>query len=201
MPRGSARASVIFAIAAVALAGCTPAPVSPTLPKVIWENGTSPLEADPAVIAARAADLGRALAWNAADFSVAQFTDHHSPDFADKIYTAFRGTYLTRGVDPRALPGPSVWQPVSVDGTELVVCDASDDWYTDSGHSAAYELTSGFLLTITLEQNAAGALVLADKQPSLDECDATGAPIGRFDPVPVVPKTITSAIAPDGTRD
>jgi hypothetical protein len=193
-------ATVVVAIGVGALAGCTPPAVVPD-PEVVWESqGTSPLEDDAAVVAARAADLARALAFNTLDFARDDFTTTHTAAYAAKIYDAFETTYVDIEAEPRALPGPSIWMPLSVeegdDGTiAVVVCDASDHWIIETGVEPSYDLTDAFELTVLLERDG-DRLVVADKQVSLNECDATGAPIGRFDPTPVPPSEITSVVAP-----
>lgn len=202
MMRPAACLGLLVAIGA--LAGCTPSSPTPTVvedPVVVWEvEGASPLEDDPAVAAARAADLARALAWNARDFGRADFVSTHTPRFADTIFDAFETTYVDIGAEPRSLPGPSIWLPVSVEevaggNVTVVVCDASDHWIIEAGVTPEYDLTDGFLLTILLEREG-DRLLMADKQVTLDECDATGAPVGVFEPVPVPPEEITEVSPP-----
>jgi hypothetical protein len=191
-------------VAIAVLAGCTPSSPTPTAapdPVVLWDvEGTSPLEDDPAVAAARAADLARALAWNALDFGRADFVSTHTARFADKIFDAFETTYVDIGAEPRSLPGPSIWLPVSVeeaaDGNiTVVVCDASDHWIIEADVAPEYDLADAFLLTIVLERDG-DSLLMADKRVSLEQCDATGAAVGVFEPAPIPPMEIAAVSPP-----
>ena len=99
-------------------------------------------------------------------------------------------------------PGPAIWLPISVETLEdettvVVLCDASDPWIIKGDTAPSYDLTKGFLLERTLE-SVDGRLVLIESQRSHTECDATGAPVGRFDPVPVPRESISEGdiIAP-----
>lgn len=186
-------------ILVLALAGCTPTgPGVVETPKVVTESdGTSALESDEFVVAARAADLGEAVAWNAADFSIEQISSTHTATLVASMYKSFDATYVLHGEAPTILPGPSVWLPLGVTpvggGATVDVCDASKNWVITAGHETpTYDLAAGTKLTIDLVKDSSGAIVLAERRPSTEECDATGALVQRFDPVPTLPKSITA---------
>jgi hypothetical protein len=183
------------------LVGCTePEPVED--PKVVWEvDGTSELESDPAIEAVRAADLARRLAYNTLDFARSDFVAAYSPEYAENLYDGFTTQYGRLQAEPRVYPGPAILLPISVetmeDETTVVLCDASDPWIIQGDTAPSYDLTKGFLLEYTLE-SVDGRFVLMSSKSSLTECDATGAPVGRFDPVPVPRESISEndVIAP-----
>lgn len=193
------------------LAGCTPSPAPentpPPLPDVVVEvQGTSDLESDPYVMAARASELGFALAANALDFSIAEFTGTRSPDRAEYDFGNWFGQFVTLGKKPIAYPGPAILLPLEVvenaagDGATVTFCDASGPYLITANRAEGeYHLTDGTLTTWTLETEG-GVLQVGDKVGSAQECDATGAPVGRFDPQPELPAEITVVIGPDGTE-
>lgn len=157
-------------------------------------EGTSPLEDDPFVVAARAEDTGYLLAVNALDFSIPQFTETHSVEGAQELYDFFIDEYVTGGAPVVMFPGPSIWLPLEVnvnssgDGADVLFCDASVDWAISKEFpEPAYDLANGEELTITLETDDRGNLVFAGENRTGVACDANGAPVQRFDPQPTVP--------------
>jgi len=193
------RTLVVLAAAGVLLAGCTPTtPDGPTVipdPAIEAEiEPTSALESDPWVQAARAADLGYILAANGGDFSIAQYTSTRSERVAKLEFGAWKTSYVTNGGEPRMVPGPSVLLPIDVveesDGATVRFCDASSDWFVSDGHPEAdFDLAKG----VVTEFRLTGDGLLDSRSPSTTACDATGAPVGRFDPVPQLPTSITEA--------
>ena len=189
----------VLVVGAFTLAGCTPSPPVPVVPSIRWQSeGTSALETDPSVVAVREADLGLQLAANSRNFMQPSFVDTRTDRLARGFYDNWYGTYVTRQRDPLVQPGPSIWLPVSVTpsaggGSVVVVCDASDEWFVTAEHEPTYDLSQGWLLAMTVESSDDGRLVLSDRQISTDACDATGAPVGVFDPAPTLLVTITEA--------
>lgn len=193
--------SGLVALTALVLAGCTQAPREPTVvadPKVetVQEGTPSPLDTDRYLIAARDAYLGLAIAYNAVDFSVEQFTSTHSEESAKSIYDGFVFNYVTHKSEFLAVAGPAIWLPVSVvendagTGAEVTVCDDTKYWViTKAFPEPTYDLSQGVLLVITVGQDANGGLVEEDEKRSTTECDATGATVERFVPAPERPTT------------
>lgn len=175
----------------------SPVPEAVELPDVVWESdGTSPLETDEFVVAARAADLGLIFAWNTANFRLPEFTTTNSPSVVDRFADGFVNTFVTHDGDPTVYPGPSIWQPISVEtdgagAAVVVVCEVTRGWVIRAGEEPSFDLESGTELTIELEPGDDG-IVVSNSTGSTKACDATGAPIGRFDPVPVPPESITA---------
>ena len=163
-------------------------------PDIVWEqDGTSPLEDDPFVVAARASELGYVLAANSLDFTIEQFTSTRSERRALLEFGYWEGSYITLEGDPVAYPGPSILLPISVEpnaagdgGAVIEFCDASGPFIiTESQAVARYDVTQGHPSTWTLETDpVSGVLEVVDKRGSQASCDASGAPVGRFDPAP-----------------
>jgi hypothetical protein len=192
------------------LAACAPTPdpessdpVAPEpnagTPGLITEvEGTSDLEDDPFVIAARAEDTGFLMAVNALDFSIPEFTETHSADGAWEIYQFFIDENVI-GANPVIMfAGPAILLPLDVnvnesgDGAEVLFCDASVDWTISKEFpEPAYDLTAGQELTITLVTDDRGNLVFESEDRGGADCDATGAPVQRFDPAPVPPDSLS----------
>jgi hypothetical protein len=182
---------------ALSLTGCTP-PEPVEDPAVVWElDGTSPLESDPAIEFVRAADLAYRLAFNSLDFSRSDFLAAYPPSRANSLYHGFIAMYGNLQAEPRVYPGPAIWFPMSVETKEdhtivVLLCDASDKWIIQGDTAPSYDLTRGFVLEYTLEA-VDDHLLLIEETSSLTPCDATGAPVGRFDPVPVPPESISES--------
>ena len=164
-------------------------------PGIITEvEGTSELDEDPFVIAARAEDTGYLMAVNALDFSIPEFTQTHSPEDQQEIYDFFIDEYVTGGAPVIMFPGPSIWLPLEVsvneagDGAEVRFCDASVDWAVSAEFpEPAYDLANGEELVITIVTGDSGDLVFGGEERRGGSCDATGAPVQRFDPQPAIP--------------
>lgn len=202
----------ITAIAGLLLVGCSPEPApGPTeepggeqpqgTPTVVWEDGepSGGLEDDPYVQAARAEDTGYLMAMNAQDFSIPEFTSTHSAEDAQEFYEFHVEEFVEGGGMPVVFPGPSIRLPLEVrenatgDGADVVFCDASVDWaMTAEFPEPAYDLEAGETITITVVTDPdTGDLVFGSEDRTGEPCDATGAPIGRFDPQPVIPDSIS----------
>jgi hypothetical protein len=204
-PRGRALpalAGIVLATVTLGLSGCSqaagPSVEKPTLETV--QPATSPLEADKFVSAARAADLGRALAWNALDFTLSDLTSTNSARTVENQYDTVEASYVNVDGSPQVRPGPDIWLPVDVtpnaagDGADIVVCRVQKDWILSADHAeATFEITDGRLYTQSIvTDEASGRLVYDGDSPEPgDDCDATGAPVERFTPVPEIPKEIT----------
>lgn len=176
------------------------APADDTPASIQWETeGTSDLESDPYVIAARAEDTGYLLAVNAQDFSLPEFTSTHTAADAQEFYDFFVEEFVDGGAAPILFPGPSIWLPLEVtenaagDGADVLLCDASLDWTLSAEYpEPSYDLTAGETLVITIVTDPdTGELVFGGEDRQGEPCDATGAPVGRFVPQPVVPESIS----------
>jgi hypothetical protein len=188
------------------LAACSPANPDPapdssgddpavSTPGIVTEvEGTSPLEDDPWVQAARAEDTGYLMAVNAMDFSIPEFTDTHSAASQQEFYDFFIEEYVDEGYPVIMFPGPSIRLPLEVtpnaagDGADVLFCDASVDWAVSQEFpEPAYDLENGEEIVITVVTDDRGNLVFGSEDRNGNPCDATGAAVQRFDPAPVVP--------------
>jgi hypothetical protein len=184
---------------ALALSGCTGGDNAPAPRLVSVEVATSPLESDEFVKVARAADLGRALAWNALDFSLDELTSTNSERIVQNQYDTVHASYVSADGDPQVRPGPDIWLPVSVtpkpqdDTATILICRVQQDWIIEKTHpKATFDLSDGSLYTITIGPHEnSGSAVYQGEMPNGDECDATGAPVDRFDPAPVAPESVS----------
>lgn len=203
------RSGFIFAAlaGALVLAGCAPQsdgtneedpagnPQQVGTPGIVTEvEGTSDLEDDLFVMAARAEDTGYLMAVNALDFSIPEFTQTHSPEDQQEIYDFFVDEYVTGGAPVIMFPGPSIWLPLEVsvnetgDGADVLFCDASVDWAVSAEFpEPAYDLSNGEELVITIVTDDSGNLVFDGEERRGGSCDANGAPVQRFDPQPTIP--------------
>ena len=197
---------------AISLAGCDqPVERTPSVidtPDVVWETpeqwvSTSPLEEDERVKAARSAELGLALATNARDFSIAQITDYLPARTVDEYYDGYDNTRLLRYV------GPPIMLPLALTeledgGAEVTFC-VVDHWTIDARKTqASYDFADGTTRVYTVEKDADGGnLVLTGWQGLSEPCDATGAPVGRFDPpvAPLDPDDLDPVVPRVGYRD
>ena len=189
------------------LTACSPAAPDPdptdssgddpgmSTPGIVTEvEGTSPLEDDPFVQAARAEDTGYLMAVNALDFSIPEFTDTHSADAQQEFYDFFVEEYVDGGAPVIMFPGPSIRLPLEVtpnaagDGADVLFCDASIDWAVSQEFpEPAYDLENGEEIVITVVTDDRGNLVFGSEDRNGNPCDATGAAVQRFEPAPVVP--------------
>jgi hypothetical protein len=202
-------------LALAVVVGCTPQPVpSPTpepdpsrvpwvMPDIVGETvSDSPLESDEWVIAARASELGVVLASNAADFSIEPLRSTLTADSAREQFRHFISR--STGDDlPLTWPGPAILLPLEVEVRDAVhvtvrFCDGSDYWIDED----ASRLARGVLGTVSLERTADG-IRRTSRSTSRDRCDATGAPIARFDPAPVPlgPLTEDDVVPPPPVAD
>lgn len=202
----------ITAIVGLLLVGCSPqSEPTPTgddpadqpqgTPTIVWENGepSGGLEDDPYVQAARAEDTGYLMAVNAQDFSIPEFTSTHTAEDAQEFYEFHIEEFVDGGGMPVAFAGPSILLPLEVheneagDGADVLFCDASVDWaMTSEFPEPAYDLESGETLTITIITDPeTGNLVFGGEDRTGESCDATGAPVGRFDPQPTIRDSIS----------
>ena len=187
----------LVTLGTVALTACQPPVPDPQpLPELVWESeGTSPLEDDEFVVAARAADTARTLAWNRADFALEQFIATNTSLAAQRLYNGYRTSFAVNGLPPTAYPGPGLWQPISVTpdaegGAEVVVCNASEGWIFEDGGEPTYDLAQGLELIVFIVDDD-GTLRADEFRRTGVACDATGAPVGRFDPAPQLRDSIT----------
>ena len=187
------------------LAACSPADagreeVPPPSTRVVSE-GTSPLESDPAVHAARRGDLGVALARATGDFTLPAFVRTVEPGYRNAV---LRGLESQIGFDAVRVPiGPAVWLPHEVGepddayrpklgsgGVQVDGCLASGEWFATSDHEPKLDLTYGQRVSYLLSSDG-DELMLFDIVGGSGACDATGAPVIEFDPALTVPSPLT----------
>lgn len=207
------RRSVFVGLGLVTLAsvvGCTPQPAPPTpsasfsrtpwvMPAVVGDIvSSSPLEADEWVIAMRKADLGSVFAFSAADFSIEPFRSTSTPERAESQYEFFLRRWTGREAYP-LWPGPSILLPLEVDVTDedhasVRFCDGSDYWI-DEDES---RLQNGVVAISQLVRTDDG-IREHDSSLTVERCDATGAPIARFDPAlqPLGPIAKADVVPPE----
>ena len=181
----------VLLAATLGLSGCQqPVERVPTVvptPDVSWTTAQewvsdSPLEDDERVKTVRAAQLGLALATNARDFSIAQITDYFPAATVDSYYDRYDNTRLLRYV------GPAIMLPLDIaelpgGGAEVTFC-VVDHWTIDAKQSTvSYDFAAGETRSYTVEKDpTTGRLVQTDWQGLSIDCDATGAPVGVFQP-------------------
>jgi hypothetical protein len=202
-------ATVVTLAGVLTLAGCS-APATPATPGstlIVTHDGTSPLDDDPFVLAARASELGATLAWNLADFTIPELTSTTTAERIEQIYQSYLDAYITGGVQPEGYSGPPIWAPITVaargdDEAQLTICAAAQDLSITSDNTATnWKLVDGTQATIVMGRDpATGNLVITDSQRTEEKCDASEALVRRFDPVPSIPSTISESevVAPPG---
>lgn len=196
----AATASVALAVAACSPTGVGSESIDPPSTRVVSE-GTSQLESDPAVQAARRGDVGTAFAQATGDFTL--------PAFVDAVDSSRRGDVLSGlrsqiSFDAVRVPiGPAVWLPLEVrepddayrlslgsGGVQIEGCFASGEWFATPDHQPKLDLTYARNVTYLLSRDG-DELVLFDIIKGGQPCDATGAPVIEFDPPLAVPSPIT----------
>ena len=187
---GATIAAAVSALAVTALlAGCTPSSEPTVLPstEIDWLD-SAPADDDPYAAAARAADLGSVLAWNAHDFTITQLTSTVTPELAAAYYENFQPLQRLVFPGPRPSSVISVVENDSGDGAQVVLCRVSKGWQLSSDETRPIaDLTAGTETTYTVVTSSAGSLVVSAEQPSGIACDATSAAVGYFEPTPVIP--------------
>ncbi|MBD8078642.1 hypothetical protein [Cellulosimicrobium arenosum] len=190
------------------VSGCTtpsPAPkptdLSPTVmetPELVWLDDREPsstLEDDERVRTIRAAEIGRTMAWNSGDFTIAQLTESATRGHIAAWVRAYRSDGEGRPYDP----GPAPFEPLELleefeDGGGVVqVCKPSLglSWMFDTidsfdeRHGQIGRGASTWRVTVVRED---GRLKVADRDPRGGEsCDVSGVAVGLFDPEPAAP--------------
>ena len=186
----TAVATVAAAVGILALAACTPTteasptPIPYSPPAILGETvSDSPLEAEAVVIAARAGLLGLVLAKNAADFSIQPFTSTFSVPEQDDAYDNWILDSIDAGLPHTPLPGPPVLFPLSIDvageTTVVTFCEARGYWENEDPAT----LITGREAKVSVVR-LDGKLQVVSRSGGGEACDATGAPIARFDPAP-----------------
>lgn len=183
----------------ISLAGCIGAP-EPTVmasPDIVWERNLAPssaLEDSPLVQAARQSDIGKAVAYNAGDFTIAQFNDTW-----DRRYVEYLAeSYATQEDRPIVYPGPRPWQPVRIveeddDEAILEVCEIPPG----RGWVAGRFLVGGQFDRSTAELRWYEFLKIdglwkrtisgEHNGQTIGDCDGETIPVGYFDPQPELP--------------
>ncbi|MCU1404300.1 MAG: hypothetical protein JWQ43_603 [Glaciihabitans sp.] len=183
-----------------------------TTPEISWSPAASvPLETNRYVEAARAADLGYAVAHNAADFTIELFTSTRSVDEVGYTADGFVASYVGNDNTPQVFPGPAIRLPLEVvenaagDGADITFCEASYNWLlTADRPQTRPELSAGSIVTVQIGTSAqSGELVEMSDSGSNQDCDASGAAVGVFIPVPDIPETLTEddVRMPLGSKD
>lgn len=164
-------------------------------PTIVWKDGiepSSPLEDNELVQVLRRAEIGQAMAWNSGDFTIAQLTENVSVG----LVAAAARAYGQQREMPWAQPGPVPWEPLeiveeSADGGVVAVCRPGwdEEWAISDRDSTFGEVEqAGNVDWITIGREGGRLkLVKYDSSPDFADCDASGVPIGLFDPLPEVP--------------
>lgn len=178
--------AVALVAAVIALAGCTfmSEPEVTVLPEIaVEQSGTSPLESNQWVEAAREVDLGRLLALNSFDFTIEQFANTRTAGSADSTYFYWDAQFGPGQDEHIVYLGPTIMLPLSVTEDEgggsaavkFCVADASQIERTGVPRPAR-ELTSGRVETWNLEySDELGRIVVDSVALNGGTCDATGA--------------------------
>ncbi len=197
MRRASASMMVVAALLTAMLAGCSPEPEPSSsqapyvMPQIVGETvSDSPLEQDEWVIATRANALGWTLAYNAADFSIEPLTSTNTSLRQRELYKRYLWILRDYGVEARL--GPPVMVPLGVevrsreDGgpnrATVSMCEPVDAIWTDD----PVLLADGGRIVYDLLREDDGRIVVlsSSSYAAVDPCDASAAPIARFDPAP-----------------
>jgi hypothetical protein len=186
---------------AAGLTGCQTSPTELATPAIEWvSQSDGPMESDPWLEAARAADLGLRLAYNSQDFTISQLTQTRFESSVETVYEVFMRTYVEGGATPVVFPGPAVWLPIEIveseDGlrADVTVCNASEGWIITAEGETSFDLTAGVETTYEMVNDPeSGDIKLLNTSGSSRDCDATGASVGRFDPAPLPPASLTES--------
>lgn len=205
---GAVAMVALLCVAACSPFGADPESIEPPSTRVV-SAGSSPLESDPAVQAARSGDLGSALARATGDFTLPAFVDAVESGERRDVLLGLRSQI---GYDAVRVPiGPAVWLPLEVrepddvyrqrlggGGVQVEGCLASGEWFATEDHEPKLDLTDGRSVSYLLSRENED-LVLFDIVGGDQPCDATGAPVVEFDPPLAVPSPITedSLVLPD----
>ncbi|ROR80230.1 hypothetical protein SAMN06295974_3919 [Plantibacter flavus] len=195
-----------------ALTGCTDTQptVIPT-PEIVWQDGitpTSPLEAEHLVNVAREADIGKAMASNSGDFTIAQLTDNWDHDYVEHISRSYAG----QGKHPIVYPGPEPWTPTRIieeDTAHAVVevCAITPGYGRVKGTvnpGGQYNRGRASLLRLELVRVDGQWKRTIDGEYSggdFGPCDGSSIPVGYFRPAPELPDTPVDAPLPTPTDD
>ena len=196
MTPGARVAAAAIAAAVLGIAGCDGLRTGPTVvetPDIVWEPSapSGPLEDDPYVQAAVAAELGYVLAVNARDFTIAQLTETTTAERIEESFRTFLGRHGRDDPEAFAIPGPYPRSAISVtehpDGTgaDVLMCDVSGSWYITEEHPVATieDVPALSMTFVVVEED--GVLKLDDVRGGEGACDPSGIAVGWFDPAPV----------------
>ena len=114
------------------------------------------------------------------------------------FYQFFIDEFVTGGAPVVMFAGPSIRLPLEVvendagDQATIRFCDASVDWAISKEFpEPSYDLKNGQeMLVLVVVDDATGDLVWGGEQVGGAACDATGAPVQKFDPQPMVPERL-----------
>ncbi|ONI60461.1 hypothetical protein ALI44B_07470 [Leifsonia sp. ALI-44-B] len=198
-------ATAVACTLGLGLSACTtPRTVGPD-PSVVWDTDepTGPLESDPIVIRARAADLAQKLAQNSNDFSRGDLRSTWTGS-AIGTMSSDRVNALKNpdNFEPRVAPGPTPWNAMAVDtdedgNTVVKGCALADGWYISDGHPAPEKPADSrpTELTFVFDGSDADALVSRIVRSNV-ACTTTDVAVGRFDPQPRLEEASAPVIAP-----
>lgn len=201
----SLAAAAVACALGLGLAACTtPRTVGPD-PSVVWDTNepTGPLESDPLVERARAADIAQKLAQNSNDFSRGDLRSTWTGP-AIGTMSADRANALKNpdNFEPRAAPGPMPWNATAIDtdedgNTVVTGCALADGWYISEDHPAPEDPADSrpTQLTVVFDGSDADALVSRIVRSNV-ACTTTDVAVGRFDPQPRPADASAPVIAP-----
>jgi len=205
------RVPVPLIVAAVActlgfgLTACTTPRAAGPDPSVVWDahEPAGPLETDPFVKRARAADLAQQRAQNSNDFSRGDLRSTWTGQ-AIGTMSADRANALKNpdNFELRVAPGPTPWNVTAIDtdengNTVVTGCALADGWYISDDHPAPENPTDSqpSELTVVFDGSDADALVSRIVRSNV-ACTTTDVAVGRFDPQPRPDDAGAPVIAP-----
>lgn len=198
-------AAVVACTLGLGLSACTTPRTAGPDPSIVWDNHepAGPLESDPLVQRARAADLAQKLAQNSNDFSRGDLRSTWTGP-AIGTMSSDRANALKNpdNFEPRVAPGPTPWNATAVDtdedGNTIVRgCALADGWYISDDHPAPENPADSqpTELTFVFDGSDDDALVSSIVRSNVG-CTTSDVAIGRFDPQPRLEDASAPVIAP-----
>ncbi|MEP6478103.1 MAG: hypothetical protein ABJB03_01835 [Rhodoglobus sp.] len=141
--------------------------------------------------------LGYAIAYNSRDFTIDQLTSTTTTARIERIYDQFRSQYVDAKAPPRVYAGPQPYSLVAVNrrgdnAASVTVCYPESEWWIESDHPLPQADLGANGVEITYDVvTEDGALKVGDATESDTSCDASDIALGRFEPAPKPPASIS----------
>ena len=182
--------------AALALTGCQPSgPTVVETPSISWEPGSTEPE-DVFEQAVLDHEIGKALAFNARDFTIEQLTSTSTDAAIERFYESFRSQYLSTAAAPQVKAGPLPFSVLEVDAdgddaAEVTVCYPQHAWWIEAGHPEPSVDPDAPGQTATYRVGLDGdVLKVLTVEATTQACEVGDLVIGRFDQAPTPPDAI-----------